>query len=446
MKSPVTRRTFLRSTGLATAGALAFPAILRSQPAGALAPINRLNIACIGVGGRGRQVIAGLAAENFVAFADVDDERAAETYQKYPDVPRYRDYRQLLDRHAHGIDAVAIATPDHMHFPIAVAALQLGKHVFLEKPMTHTIAEARQLAQLAGEKKVATQMGNQGHANEGPRLLKEWYDGGVLGEVREVHSWTNRPIWPQGVGAPDHSKLIPVTPATFDWDLWLGVAAARPYDPAYAPFKWRGHWDFGTGALGDMGCHIMDGAFWALGLGAPTRIEAVSAPPTPVSPPSTAMVTYHFPARDGRPGLKWTWYEGGLQPTLPVEWEAGRAFPTNGTLVVGSKTMVLADTYYSSVRLVPEARMRELVPSLPAKSLPRIAGGHFAEWLRACKGGEAAGSNFEYAAKLTELCLLSNVAVRARRAIDWDVAAMRVTNVADANQFLAKAYRPGFGV
>jgi predicted dehydrogenase len=441
MKNPsFSRRDFIKATSLASA-AMAFPAILRSQ-----SPNNKLNIACVGVGGRGWSAVDALRGENFVAFCDVDDARAAKAYEEFPSVQRFRDYRKMLDQLGNKIDAVTISTPDHMHFPIAVAALSLGKHVFVEKPLTHTVAEARQLDKLAREKKVATQMGNQGHANEGMRLIKEWHQAGVLGEVREMHSWTDRPIWPQGIGAPDHSKMMPVVPPTLDWDLWLGVAAAREYDPAYAPFNWRGYWDFGTGALGDMGCHIMDGAYWALDLTQPTRVEAISARQTEVSPPTASVVTYQFPARGNLPAVKWTWYDGGLMPLLPPELEATRKLESNGTLIVGSKATVFADTYYASVRIIPEVKRRELTPTLPAKTLPRIEGGHFAEWVRACKGGTPAGSNFEYAARLTETVLLSNVAVRARRPIEWDSAAMKVTNLPDANQYVTKTYRPGFGV
>lgn len=434
------RRDFLKTTSLASA-ALAFPAILRSQ-----SPGNKLNVACVGVGGRGWDAVQGMKDENFVAFCDVDDARAAKAYDAFPEVPRFRDYRKMLDQLGNKIDAVTVSTPDHMHFPIALAALSLGKHVFVEKPLTHTVAEARQLDRLAREKKVATQMGNQGHANEGMRLIKEWHQAGVLGEVREMHSWTDRPIWPQGVGAPDHGKMMPVVPSTLDWDLWLGVAAMREYDPAYVPFAWRGFWDFGTGALGDMGCHIMDGAYWALDLTQPTRIEAISARQTEVSPPTASVVTYHFPARGNHPAVKWTWYDGGLMPLLPPDLEATRKLEPNGTLIVGSKATVFADTYYASARIIPEVKRRELAPTLPAKTLPRIQGGHFAEWVRACKGGTPAGSNFEYAARLTETVLLSNVAVRARRPIEWDTAAMKVTNLPEANQYVTKAYRPGFGV
>ncbi|HTO04353.1 MAG TPA: Gfo/Idh/MocA family oxidoreductase, partial [Opitutus sp.] len=407
---------------------------------------NKLNIACIGVGGRGWDVVQGVKSENFVAFCDVDDQRATKTYEEFPSVPRFRDYREMLDKLGIQIDAITVATPDHMHFPIAMAALSLGKHVFVEKPLTHTIWEARELGKAAREKKVATQMGNQGHAHEGLRLLKEWHQAGILGEVREIHSWTDRPIWPQGVNAPDHSKMMPVVPSSLDWNLWLGVAAEREYDPAYVPFAWRGFWDFGTGALGDMGAHIMDGAYWALELTQPTSVEAVSARQTKDSPPTASVIVYEFPARGKLPAVKWTWYDGGLQPMLPAELEPSRKLQENGTLIVGSKATVFADTYYSSARIIPEAKMKDLAPSFPARSVPRVEGGHFAEWLRACKGGPPAGSNFDYAAQLTETILLSNVAIRARRRIEWDAVAMKVTNFPDANEFLTKKYRTGFGV
>jgi predicted dehydrogenase len=441
--STLSRRDFLKAASLATA-AVSFPHILRSQDG--KSPNNKLNIACCGVGGRGYDAVNGLRGENFVAFCDVDDERAAKAYEEFPEVPRFRDYRVMLEKLGNQIDAVTVSTPDHMHYPIAVAALQLGKHVFVEKPLTHTVAEARHLAKLAKEKKVATIMGNQGHANEGLRLIKEWHQAGILGEVKEIHSWTDRPIWPQGVSLPDHSKMMPVVPGTLDWDLWLGVAQPREYDPAYLPFAWRGYWDFGTGALGDMGCHIMDGAYWALELTQPTTIEAISARQTEVSPPTASMVTYNFPARGKLPAVKWTWYDGGLQPLLPPELEAARKLQPNGSLIVGSKATVFADTYYSSARIIPEVKMREMASSLPAKTLPRVEGGHFAEWVRACKGGTPAGSNFEYASQLTETVLLSNVAVRARRRLEYDAAAMKFTNLPQADQYLTKSYRAGFGV
>lgn len=441
-----TRRTFLKSTAMAATAAVAFPHVMRSQ--GGVSPNSRLNIACIGVGGRGSNAVAALKHENLVAFADVDEARASKTFASHPAVRRFQDYRQLFDKVGSNIDAVTISTPDHMHFPIAMVAMALGKHVFVEKPMAHTVEEARILARIAREKKLATQMGNQGHAAEGTRLLREWYQAGILGEVREIHSWTNRPIWPQGVKtAPDHSTRIPVVPKSLNWDVWLGVAAQRPYDPAYAPFNWRGFWDFGTGALGDMGCHQMDGGFYALDLDAPVSVEAMSANATAISAPTASVVTYEFAAKGSRPALTWKWYDGSMRPALGPWFEEGRHMPDNSTFIVGSKAAVMADANYFTIRIVPETRMQELAPSLPAKTIPRIPNGdHFREWAEACKGGTPAGANFDYSARLTEMVLLSNVAIRAQRKIEWDSAAMKVTNVASANQFLTKEYRPGFGV
>jgi predicted dehydrogenase len=444
---PVSRREFIKSASIISAATLAFPYIMRAQQG--RSPNDKLNIACCGVGGRGANAVSGLTSENLVAFCDVDDAKAADTFKLHPEIGpdrRFKDYRKMLDKLGNQIDAVTVSTPDHMHFPIAMAALSLGKHVFVEKPLTHTIAEARTLARTARDKKVATQMGNQGHAGNGCRVLKEWVDAGVLGDVTEVHSWTDRPIWPQGVSAPDHSKMMPVVPSTLDWDLWLGVAAAREYDPAYLPFTWRGYWDFGTGALGDMGCHILDGAFYALDLRSPTHVDAISARQTEISAPKASMVTYTYPARGSMVPLKLIWYDGGLQPGLPADLEAGRLLPQNGTLIVGSKATVLADTYYDNVQIIPDTKMAEMTPSLPPKTIPRVEMTHFMEWVRACKGGVAAGSNFDYASGLAEVALLSNLAIRARRPIEWDADAMKVTNYPDANRFLTVNYRPGFGV
>lgn len=431
---------------MATAAVVAFPHVMRGQ--GGVSPNSKLNLACVGVGGRGSSAVHGCQTENFVAFCDVDDARASKIYTEFPNVERFRDYRKMFDKLGNTIDAVTVSTPDHMHFPIAMAALSLGKHVFVEKPLTHTIAEARQLRALAREKKVATQMGNQGRASEGARLLREWVQAGVLGEVREVVSWTDRPIWPQGNAAPDHSKLMPVIPPTLDWDLWLGVAQPREYDPAYLPFNWRGYWDFGTGALGDMGCHLMNGAYWALDLTQPTSVEAAAAKQTDISPPTASVVTYQFPARGALPAVKWTWYDGGLVPPAPPELEAERQLVQRGkTILYGSKATAMADENYESVRIVPETKMQELLPKLPPKTIPRVPkGDHFAEWVNACKGGPIAGSNFDYSAELTEAVLLANVAIRSRRRIEWDAAAMKVTNFAPANQFVTKQYRPGYGV
>ena len=446
MSTPgIVRRSDLK-TALSGAAAVAATAILRSQGAGGQTPNNKLNVACIGVGGRGHQAVLSMKDENLVGLCDVDDARAAKTFEEFPGVPRFRDYRVMLDKLGDRIDAVTVSTPDHMHFPIAMAAIALGKHVFVEKPLTHTVDEARRLAQAARDKRVATQMGNQGHAGEGARLLKEWVNAGVLGEVREVHSWTDRPIWPQGAKAPDHTKLMPVAPSTLDWDVWLGVAPAREYDPAYLPFIWRGFWDFGSGALGDMACHVMDGAYWALDLTIPTSVEPMCANQTDVSFPTASVLRYQFPARGHLPAVQWTWYDGGLMPALPTELEEPRQLADNGTLLIGSKATVVADALYQSVRIIPEAKMKEQAASLPPRTIPRVPGGHFAEWIRACKGGAPAGSNFEYSSRLTESVIIGNIAIRANRRIEWDSAAMKVTNLASANEFVTKHYRPGFGV
>ena len=443
--SPLSRRRFLQQTSLASAAAVAFPAVLRSQTDG-ISPNSRLNIAFVGVGGRGENAVEGLVDENFVAFCDVDDERAKDMYEEYPDVPRFRDYREMFAELGDKIDAVVISTPDHMHFPVAMTAISLGKHVYVEKPLTHTVEEARLLAAAARKKGVITQMGNQGHSNDGTRILREWIENDVLGEVREVHSWTNRPVWAQGQPLPDHSKFIPVVPDTLDWDLWLGVAPERDYDPAFAPFEWRGWWDYGCGALGDMACHVMDATFWGLGLGSPSAVEAFSAKNTEHSCPVSSVVTYDFPARGNMPALQWKWYDGALTPTLPPDWEAGRRLPRDGsgTFVVGSKATVLCSTYNSSVRIIPETKLRQMAPNLPAKTLPRLRGGHHELWAQACRDGKQPSAHFDYAAPFTETVLLGNVAIRADRRLEWDGANMKIPNLPEAEKYLRKDYRPGF--
>ena len=460
MNPLVTRRTFLKTT--TAASALAFPAVLKSQPPGTPSPNNRLNVAIIGAGGRGGAAVQGMKDENIVAICDVDEERVGSSLkgfkEKFPEeagrmagAARFNDYRKMFDALGNTIDAVTVSTPDHTHFPAAMTAMGLGKHVYVEKPMAHTVWETRQMSKLAREKKVVTQMGNQGHAGEGCRLLKEWVEAGILGEVREVVSWTNRPFYPpwrEPVGSfnkPDHSKFVPVVPKTLNWDAWQSVSMAREYDPAYLPWKWRGWWDYGTGAFGDVACHIMDGAYWALNLGAPSSVEAISTGATDVACPLASVVTNHFPARGNLPPVKYTWSDGGMVPALPKELEFGRNLdPEAGTLLFGSKATVLCSFYYDTVRIIPEVKMQEMASSLPAKTIPRVKGGPFAEWILGCKGGPKPGSNFDYSGPFAEAVLLANVAIRSRRRIEWDSAAMKVTNVPDANQFITKEYRPGW--
>jgi predicted dehydrogenase len=450
----VTRRDFVKTSTAAAVGIAGFPAFIRAQRSHS--PNDKLNIASLGPGGAGFGVVRDAKDENIVALCDVDAERAGNQFKRdverdpnanlhYRNAPMFDDYRKMFDKMANQIDAVSVGIPDHAHFPAAMAALALGKHVFVQKPLTHTIWEARTLARTAREKGVMSQMGNQGHTYEGCRVLKEWVDSGVLGEVREVHSWTNRPVWAHVKGPVDHSKMIPVVPSTLNWDAWLCSSAAREYDPTYLPFVWRDWWDFGTGALGDMGCHVMDGSYYALGLTAPTAIEASSSGCNEHGAPTSSVVTYYFPARGKMPPVKYTWSDGNLLPCLPPEFEMGRKLPAgSGTFIYGSKAIVLTDEYNQSMRIIPETKMAEMASSLPPKTIPRVEGGPVLEWIRAIKGGPKAGSNFDYSGPLSEVILLGNIALRVGRRIEWDAENMVITNIPEANRYIKKEYRPGW--
>ncbi|MDO8545284.1 MAG: Gfo/Idh/MocA family oxidoreductase [Opitutaceae bacterium] len=396
-------------------------------------PGEKLNIACVGCGGKGATDVQEVSSENIVALCDVDWSRAKRIAQAFPGVPKFQDYRVMLREMDEQIDAVTVTVPDHMHYPVAKMAIEMGKHVFVQKPLTHSLWEARQLAELARRHKVATQMGNQGQAEEGVRVLCEYLWDGAIGPVREVHVWTNRPIWPQAVERP---KEAPV-PATLDWDLWLGVAPERPYSAVYHPFKWRGWYDFGTGALGDIGCHSLAPIHRALKLGAPTSVEASSSPLFKETFPAASIVRYEFPARPGMPAVKLTWYDGGLKAGRPEGLEDERNLGEGGTIYVGDK-----GTLYSG-RLLPESKMREYPK--PAATLPRSPG-HYKEWLLACKGGEPAGSNFNISGPQAETVLLGNIALRTGKKLTWDAENLRITNVPEANDLLRRKYREGWGV
>ncbi|HEQ60129.1 MAG TPA: Gfo/Idh/MocA family oxidoreductase, partial [Firmicutes bacterium] len=407
--------------------------------------LGKLNIACIGVGGQGASDVRGVRSENIVALCDVDEARAAHTFNSFPRVKKFRDYRRMLDKMGKHIDAVTISTPDHTHFPAASLAITMGKHVFVQKPLTHTVWEARQLRLAARQHRVATQMGIQGHAKEGARLLCEWVQAGALGPVHEVHIWTDRPIWPQGMERPTDT---PPVPSTLDWDLWLGTAPARPYHPSYLPFDWRGWWDFGTGSLGDMGCHLMDASFWALKLGSPISVEAETSPVNNESAPEWSIVTYQFPAREGMPPVKVVWYDGGKKPPRPEELEDDRELAENGQLLIGEKaTLMDGSAYCESPRLIPEEKMKDFLPNRPPKTIPRVPeSNHYQEWIRACKGEEPAGANFDYAGPLTEMVLLGNLAIRTGRKIEWDPISLTVTNDPEANQYIRQWYRKGWEI
>jgi predicted dehydrogenase len=401
----------------------------------------------------GKSNLKNLSDENIVAICDVDEEYAGAVFEKYPQAKKYTDFRKMLEKQKE-IDAVVVATPDHTHAVISMMAIKMGKHVYCQKPLTHSVYEARMLTEAARKYKVATQMGNQGHSGEGIRLICEWIWDGAIGPVREVHAWTNRPVWPQGIDRP---KDAPPVPATLDWNLWLGPAPIRPYHPSYLPFNWRAWWDFGTGALGDMACHVLDPVFWALKLGYPTAVEACHSyevremwkrVDNKETYPSASMVRYEFGARENMPPVKLKWYDGGMLPPRPEDLEPGRKTGKEGSgvIFVGDKGKLMCGTYGDGPRLIPETKMRQY--KRPAKTLARIeggVGGHEKDWARACKGGEPASSNFDNAGFLTEAVLMGNLAIRnPGKRLDWDGPNMTVTNVAEANEYVRRQYREGW--
>jgi predicted dehydrogenase len=453
------RRSFLASAAALGAGLTIVPRrVLGGQGPDQPAPSDKLNIAAVGIGGMGKNNVRRCETENIVALCDVDWTLAGPVFEKYPDAKRYRDYRVMLDEMKDGIDAVIIATPDHSHAVIAMAAMQRGKHVYVQKPLTHSVAEARLLTETARKYKVATQMGNQGHSGEGIRLLCEWIWAGAIGDVREAHAWTNRPVWPSGIEV-DRPKETPAVPAGMDWDLWIGPAETRPYNPTYHPAKWRAWWEFGTGSLGDMGCHIVDPLFWALKLKYPVSVEAnisrywqaffeETKPKNEMFPRST-IVRFQFPAREKMPPLQLTWWDGGLMPPRPPGFEVGRRMGDNdgGILLLGEKGAIMAGCYGESPRLVPETAMRKY-RKRPKRTIPRIPDGpegHEQDWIRACRGGQPATSNFDYSGPLSEMVLMGNLAVRfPDKQLLWNGEAMEITNDEDANAYVRRVYHNGF--
>ena len=464
----LTRRQFLRGATVSTAGFMILPASVLGLR-GAVPPSGKLNLAGIGFGGQGGHDLSEMESENIVALCDVDKNHAGHIFRKYSKARQFTDYRKMLDEMKE-IDAVVIATPDHHHAFASMEAIKRGKHVYCEKPLTHSVWEARQVAQAARQAKVATQMGNQGQASPGTRRLSELVWSGVIGKVHEAHIWTDRPsqglfneYWPQGVTRP---KETPDVPATLDWDLWLGPAPLRPYHPAYLPFKWRGWWDFGTGALGDIGCHAMDPVFRALKLSAPISVQAASTRVNNETYPLGSIVTYEFPARDAAPqatnqhvaGLsgavaggiemppcKLVWYDGGLRPPRPEGLPDGRPMGDNGRLLIGDKGFILGG---GTDTIFPESCAKDAAEV--ASTLPK-SNGHYVEWIEACKGGKPSGSNFDYAGPLAESVLLGNVALRVQLREEltlyrllWDSANLKFTNLDDANKFVRREYRAGW--
>ncbi len=467
MKNPKGRRQFVRQSALAAAGFMVVPREFLGR--GFKAPSDKLNIAFVGVGGRGEDHVRTLAGERLVAFCDVDDRRAVGTYEAYPLVPRFKDYRVMFDQLGKDIDAVVIATPDHTHADPALAAMSLGKHVYVEKPLTHNIGEARQLLEAANRYNVVTQMGNQGTSLECHARFAEMVRSGVIGDVHTAHVWTNRPVWPQGRPTPPGQKKAP---KGLDWNLWLGPAHYRLYDPAYLPFKWRGWWEFGTGALGDMGCHLLDPVYRALKLTTPLAAEAscttvwvgdfVEANYKDSCPPSS-MVRLEFGPREQMPGCTLLWYDGGLRPPRPTELGANETFGSwdGGILLEGTRGKMVAGIYGDNAQLLPTSRMHDYLA--PKPYLPRYTGEHQQVWAEACKGNGSPSSPFSYAVPLTETLLMGNLAVRCfdykvlqegktptswapyeypgRVRLEWDSANMQVTNYPGANTFISRERR-----
>jgi predicted dehydrogenase len=465
----VSRREFVGTVATA-AGVTIVPRHVLG--AGYQAPSDTVNVAVVGYAhGMGTQNLVNILntakSDNIVALCDCDESEAAKaaikrrgTIEKVPKAVLYKDYRVMLEKQK-DIDAVLVATPDHTHAVIAMAAMQLGKHVYVQKPLTRTVSEARLLTEAARKYKVVTQMGNQGHSEEGLRLMQEWLDAGAIGPVREVHCWTNRPIWPQGMPRPTEVEAVP---DGFDWEMWIGPSPMRPFHKTYHPFGWRAWQDFGAGAMGDMGCHVMDAAFTILKLGAPSSVLATLAynflPPAPGergygkrveyndSYPPSSIIHMAFPARGNMPAVKMHWYDGGILPELPEDLEPERKLPESGTIFVGDKGKMWCETYSESPRLIPETAMRAF--ERPPRTLPRVPegrSGHERNWLDAIRQKGAAVSHFDYAGPFTEAVLLGNVALRYPGVrLLWDAANMSITNMPEADRFVRHDYRTGWSL
>jgi predicted dehydrogenase len=440
----VSRRSFLRNSATIAAGVSIVPAHVISG-LGGTAPSDKLNIAGVGVGGMGRTNMRYVKSQKVVALCDVDWDYASAAFADFPEARKFKDYRRMLDEMEDQIDAVIVATPDHTHYVIAADAMRRGKHVYVQKPLTHSVYEARKLRELASEMGVATQMGNQGNSDEGIRQTCEWIWNGEIGEVREVHAWTNRPIWPQGLERPVET---PSLPPTLSWDLFIGPAAWRPYHPAYTPWNWRAWWDYGTGALGDMGCHIIDPVFKALELGHPLTIEASSTQVNTESAPVAEKVTYHFPERAPKgslkmPPVKFTWYDGGLLPERPAGIKDGKMLGDKGggTIFVGSKGILTGGTYGRDPYIVGREADPPQVPQQLRRVPDATKGGHEMDWVRACKESRdsrtEASSNFQYSGPLNEVVVMGNLAVRLqdlKRTLQWDGENLKITNVDEADE------------
>lgn len=470
-KNNSSRRDFLKKAALFGAGVTILPRHVLGGT-GFTAPSDMLNVASVGVGGMGGSDVsrfAGSGKANIAYLCDVDTRRAADSVKKFPKAKFYKDYREMLDKEHKHIDAVSVSTPDHQHAIVALAAMQLGKHVYVQKPLAHDVWEARALTHAAKKYKVVTQMGNQGASGDGVRQMREWVDAGMIGDLKEIYCWTDRPVWPQGIQWPTQKAEVP---KELDWNLWLGTAPNKDYVEKLIPFNWRGWWDYGTGALGDMGCHNMEAPFSIYGLQYVKDVQATVGSvyvdefkrgyfPESCPPSSYAVMT--FPKTDKTTGdVKLHWMDGGIQPPRPEELGPNEAFGDggNGILFIGTKGKILADTYAANPRLLPTSASY----SNPKQKYARVKGGadgHWAQWVEGCIAGYGnmqMSSPFEIAGPLTEALLMANLAIRGsdlrvdnkypgrNLRLLWDNDNMRVTNFDEVNQFVKRNYRPGWEV
>jgi predicted dehydrogenase len=465
IKQNNSRRDFLKTSSLAAAGFFIVPRHVLGR--GFVAPSDKLTIAAIGAGGKGESDLFEFSKSpnaNIAYLCDVDDRQITKSVARFPQAKRYYDYREMLEKEHGSIDAVSVSIPDNVHAVAAIAAMQLGKHVYVQKPLTHDIYEARMLTEAAKRYKVVTQMGNQGASGDGVRTMQEWYNAGLIGDALEIQVWTNRPIWPQGMGTPQSTDPVP---NELKWDLWLGPAQEQTYHKEYVPFSWRGFWAFGTGALGDMGCHLIDPAFKTVGLGYPSDVQCsqvsiyekmYSPVYFPESCPAASSVILTFPGKEGKPNVKLHWMDGGIIPERPEELGAGELFGDRGgggVLIIGTKGKMMCGTYGAEPKLLPTSKTSEA--NIP-KTIARVPEGHYVQWINACIAGygkKEVSSPFEYAGPLTETILMGNLALRTwniksggtfpgRKKLIWDAANMKVTNFDDANQFVKRDYRKGW--
>jgi len=429
----LSRREFI----MGAAAAATFTFIPRGVLGGPryIPPSEKLNVACIGVGGMGASDVGQMSTENIIALCDVDWKHAADTFKRLPNAKKYRDFREMLDKEDKNIDAVTVSTPDNTHAVAAMMAIKMGKHVYCQKPLTHDVFEVRQLTEAARKYKVMTQMGIQIHAENSVKLVVEIIKSGMIGKVQKVDIWSNKD-WGGGT-RPTESEPVP---ETLDWDLWLGPAPWRPYHSTYLPGNWRRWWDFGTGTLGDMGCHIIDPAFWALDLKYPISVEAHPTKFNNETYPQGTAVQWEFPERGELPAVTVTWYDGVKSPPLPKELDPGRKLPDQGGLYYGEKGTILAP-HMGGPRLIPESKMIGF--KAPEPFLGRGVD-HYQEWIRACKGGPKPSANFDYSGPLSETILLGNVAARAGEKLYWDGPNFKITNLPEAEKYLKREYREGW--